>query len=148
MKIIKSEQNYIVDCDEAEWYNLSPEKRDEMLASFRTDAKGRNCTNITVFANPDPVLPIFGIDRRTRVHSEKLASDKPYEMSLTYSAELAPDAWDAMDRSERSKVLREIVDNFAKRGHKAPGRYEIFVTRQGALPGELPIREFIQRGRV
>lgn len=148
MKIVKSEQNYIVELGEEEWYQLTPEARDTLIEGFRTDAAGQNCRDITVFANPDPILPIYGIDRRTRVHSEKLASDKLYEVTLMYSAELAPAAWDDLDDRERQVVLREIRDNFAKRGHRNPGRYEVFITRAANEKGKEDFRQYVERGRV
>lgn len=141
MKIVKSEQNYIVEMDEAEWYPKTPEGRDVLLEAWRVDAEGQNCRQVTVFVNPDPILPIHGIDRRTRVHNEKLAGDQVYETCLTYHAELAPAKWDDMDDKAKQAVLREIRENFAKRGHRNPGRYEIVVVRHD-------VKEYVERGRV
>lgn len=141
MKTTKSAQNYIVELDEIEWYPLKPEDRDALLAGWRAMAESQNCTSVTVFVNPDPLLPIHGIDRRTRVHAEKLTGDAAYETTLTYHAELAPAKWDAMEEKERKVVLTEIREHFAKRGHRNPGRFEIFVVRNG-------VKEYVERGRV
>lgn len=148
MKAIKSEQSYIVECDEADWYGKKPAERDAMLAGLRDTAKGQNCLALTVFALPDPILPMYGIDRKTRVHSEKLESDKLYEVTLMYSAEVAPAAWDALTRAKKDEVLREIRDGFAKRGHRNPGKYEVFITRSSSVRGRPDTREYLERGRV
>lgn len=148
MKVVKSEQNYIVECEESEWYDVPPDSRDTLLEGFRHSAGSQNCTSITVFVNPDPILPVHGIDRRTRVHSEKLDSGKLFETSLTYHAELAPAAWDAMSQVEKDAVLREVREGFAKRGHRNPGRYEVFVTRPAGIKGVPDRREYVERGRV
>lgn len=142
MKITKSEQNFIVEIDEEVWFGKDIFAREILLDEWREQAAAQNCTSLVVFVNPDPILPVYGIARKTRVHGEKLASESVYEISLTYSAELALKAWCDMGQEKQNDTVREIREQLAVRGRRHPGRYEIFYTDVNGT------RIYITRGRV
>lgn len=143
MKTFKSQQNWIVEVGDDAWFALSAEQREELLTTIRTEALKENCNSVTIFANPDPVLPVHGIDRRTKVHGEKLGSEtEPYTTALTYHAELVPEIWLGMEDREQRTLLKEIRDGLALKGRRNPGRYEVFFINSNG------VKNYVERGRV
>lgn len=139
---IKVQECWAVELPDHEWFGIAEDAREVLVTSHREEALKEGCINLSIFAIPDPLFPVYGIDRKKKVHNESLETDKAFELSCTHHAHLMPHNWAKMDEKAQAKTLKMIRDVLGIKGMTNPGRYEIL------LPNGDGTNTVIGRGRV
>lgn len=141
-KSFKTDDAWVVEYDDHEWFGVSEEVRGEQVQFARDMAKAAKCTSFAIFSIPDPIFPVYGHSIRKRVYTEQIDTGASFHLSCTHHAEIPREHWDAISEEAKAKLLKRLRDILAIKGSTNPGRYEIYV------PNGDGTNTYLERGKI
>lgn len=142
MKTFKAEQSWVVEVSDHEWFADDGANQMNILTAARENAKRADCTNISVFVDPDPMFPVYGVDRRKRVHNEQIGQGTKWVIGCTHHVDFTLSWWSEAGEKARARAIGDVKKVLEIKGRTNPGRYEIRV------PNGLGGFTYIERGTV